>query len=48
LRVDYVAGDHDNARSAPGIVAAIKPQGHITFIDNFDESILPPRALTVS
>jgi Zinc-binding dehydrogenase len=36
--------------SGPGIVAAMRPQRHITFIDTFDESILPFKAksLTIS
>jgi len=37
-------------RVLPAIVAAIKPQGHITFIDNIDQSILPfkPKSVTIS
>ena len=48
--VDYVAEITTTPESAPGIVAAIKPQGHITFIDNFDQSILPfkPKSVTIS
>jgi zinc-binding alcohol dehydrogenase family protein len=46
--VDYVAAITTTPASIPGIVAAIRPQGHITFIDDFDESILPFKAKSVT
>jgi len=46
--VDYVAAITTTPGSVPGIVAAIRPQGHITFIDDFDESILPFKAKSVT
>jgi zinc-binding alcohol dehydrogenase family protein len=48
--VDYVAAITTTPGSGPGIATVTKPQGHITFIDNFDESILPfkTKSLTIS
>jgi NADPH:quinone reductase-like Zn-dependent oxidoreductase len=46
--IDYLAAITSTPRSAPAIAAAMNPQGHITFIDNFDESILPFKAKSIT
>jgi zinc-binding alcohol dehydrogenase family protein len=46
--VDYIAAITTTAGSAPALVRALKPQGHITFIDNFDESITPFKAKSIT
>jgi zinc-binding alcohol dehydrogenase family protein len=48
--VDYIAAITTTPGSGPEIVRAINPQGHITLIDNFDESIAPfkEKSLTIS
>ncbi len=38
--VDYIAAVTTTPENIPGLARAINPQGHITFIDNFDGSIL--------
>lgn len=48
--VDYVAAITTTAGSASDIARAMNPQGHITLIDNFDDSIAPfkPKSITIS
>lgn len=48
--VDYIGMITTTTGSAPALARAINPQGHITFIDNFDDSIAPfkPKSITVS
>jgi NADPH:quinone reductase-like Zn-dependent oxidoreductase len=48
--VDYIAAITTTPGSAAGIVKAINPQGHITLIDNFNESIAPfkEKSITIS
>ena len=46
--VDYVAALTTTPGTVPGIVAAMSPQGHITLIDNFDESIMPFKAKSIT
>jgi zinc-binding alcohol dehydrogenase family protein len=48
--VDYLAAITTTPGIVPGLVRAMNPQGHVTFIDNFDESIAPfkPKSLTIS
>jgi zinc-binding alcohol dehydrogenase family protein len=48
--VDYLAAITTSPGIVSSLVGASKPQGHITFIENFDESILPfkPKSITVS
>jgi zinc-binding alcohol dehydrogenase family protein len=48
--VDYLAAITTTPGSAPSLARAMNPQGHISFIDNFDESIAPfkPKSLTLS
>ncbi|MFP3555373.1 zinc-binding alcohol dehydrogenase family protein [Paraburkholderia sp. SIMBA_049] len=48
--VDYVAAITTTPGSVPAIARAMHPQGHVTFIDNFDESIAPfkPKSITIS
>jgi zinc-binding alcohol dehydrogenase family protein len=48
--VDYIAAITTTAGSAHALARALKPQGHITFIDNFDESIMPfkSKSITIS
>ncbi|KXU87057.1 NADPH:quinone reductase [Caballeronia megalochromosomata] len=48
--VDYVAAITTTAGSAPDIARAMNPQGHVTLIDNFDDSIAPfkPKSITIS
>jgi zinc-binding alcohol dehydrogenase family protein len=48
--IDYLAAITSTPGTVPAVAAAMNPQGHITFIDNFDESILPFKAksLTIS
>ncbi len=48
--VDYLAAITTTPRSAPALERAMNPQGHISFIDNFDESIalFKPKSLTIS
>jgi zinc-binding alcohol dehydrogenase family protein len=46
--VDYVAAITTTPGSGPDIVAAMSPQGHITLIDNFDESIMPFKAKSIT
>ena len=48
--VDYIAAITSTRGSAPSLARAMSPQGHITLIDNFDDSIAPfkPKSITVS
>jgi zinc-binding alcohol dehydrogenase family protein len=46
--IDYLAAITSTTASVPAIAAAMNPQGHITFIDNFDESILPFKAKSIT
>ena len=48
--VDYIAAITTTPGNVPSLVAALNPQGHITFIDNFDESVMPfkPKSITIS
>lgn len=46
--IDYLAAITSTPGSVPAIAAAMNPQGHITFIDNFDESILPFKAKSIT
>ena len=48
--VDYLAAITTTPGIVPGLVRAMNPQGHVTFIDNFDESIAPfkQKSITVS
>jgi zinc-binding alcohol dehydrogenase family protein len=48
--VDYIAAVTTTPKSGPEFVRTINPQGHITFIDNFEGSILPfkPKSVTIS
>jgi zinc-binding alcohol dehydrogenase family protein len=43
-RVDYVAAITTTPGNVPALVAALNPQGHINFIDDFDENIMPFKA----
>jgi zinc-binding alcohol dehydrogenase family protein len=42
--VDYVAAITTTPGNVPALVAALNPQGHINFIDDFDENIMPFKA----
>lgn len=48
--VDYIGAITTTRGSAPNLARALNPQGHITLIDNFDDSIAPfkPKSITVS
>ena len=48
--VDYIGAITTTPGSAPSLARAMNPQGHITLIDNFDDSIAPfkPKSITVS
>jgi zinc-binding alcohol dehydrogenase family protein len=48
--VDYIGAITSTPGSAPSLARAMNPQGHITLIDNFDDSIAPfkPKSITVS
>jgi zinc-binding alcohol dehydrogenase family protein len=48
--VDYIAAITSTEGSAPALARALRPQGHITFIDIFNDSIMPfkPKSITVS
>jgi zinc-binding alcohol dehydrogenase family protein len=46
--VDYVAAITTTPGSAPALVRALKPHGHIALIDNFDESIAPFKAKSIT
>jgi NADPH:quinone reductase-like Zn-dependent oxidoreductase len=48
--VDYVAAITTTPGHVPSLVAALNPQGHVAFIDNFDESIMPfkQKSITIS
>jgi NADPH:quinone reductase-like Zn-dependent oxidoreductase len=46
--VDYVAAITSTPGSVPGIARAMNPQGHIALIDNFDESIAPFKAKSIT
>src|SRR6476660_4812251 len=46
--IDYLAAITSTPGSVPAIAAAMNPQGHITLIDNFDESILPFKAKSIT
>jgi zinc-binding alcohol dehydrogenase family protein len=48
--VDYVAMITSTPGGVPHLVRAMNPQGHVTFIDNFDDSIAPfkEKSITVS
>jgi zinc-binding alcohol dehydrogenase family protein len=46
--VDYIAAITMTPGSGPSIVAALNPQGHITLIDNFHESIMPFKAKSIT
>jgi zinc-binding alcohol dehydrogenase family protein len=45
---DYVAAITTTPGSVPSLVRAMNPQGHISFIDNFDESIAPFKAKSIT
>lgn len=47
---DYVGAITTTPGNVQSLVKVLNPQGHITFIDNFDESIAPfkPKSITVS
>jgi NADPH:quinone reductase-like Zn-dependent oxidoreductase len=46
--IDYLAAITSTPGTVPAVTAAMNPQGHITFIDNFDESILPFKAKSIT
>jgi zinc-binding alcohol dehydrogenase family protein len=46
--VDYIAAITTTAGSVHSLGRALKPQGHITFIDNFDESVMPFKSKSVT
>jgi NADPH:quinone reductase-like Zn-dependent oxidoreductase len=48
--VDYIAAITSTPGSAPSLARAMNPQGHISLIDSFDDSIAPfkPKSITVS
>jgi zinc-binding alcohol dehydrogenase family protein len=48
--VDYIGAITSTPGSAPSLARALNPQGHISLIDNFDDSIAPfkPKSITVS
>jgi zinc-binding alcohol dehydrogenase family protein len=48
--VDYIGAITSTPGSGPSLARALNPQGHITLIDNFDDSIAPfkPKSITVS
>ncbi|WP_233889889.1 zinc-binding alcohol dehydrogenase family protein [Paraburkholderia flagellata] len=48
--VDYIGAITSTRGSAPNLARALNPQGHITLIDNFDDSIAPfkQKSITVS
>src|SRR5579864_3911650 len=48
--VDYIGAITSTPGSAPSLARALNPQGHITLIDNFDDSIAPfkPKSITIS
>jgi zinc-binding alcohol dehydrogenase family protein len=48
--VDYIGAITTTPGSALSLARAMNPQGHITLIDNFDDSIAPfkPKSITVS
>ncbi|MFM0111328.1 zinc-binding alcohol dehydrogenase family protein [Paraburkholderia nemoris] len=48
--VDYIGAITSMPGSAPSLARALNPQGHITLIDNFDDSIAPfkPKSITIS
>ena len=48
--VDYIGAITTTPGSATSLASAMNPQGHITLIDNFDDSIAPfkPKSITVS
>jgi zinc-binding alcohol dehydrogenase family protein len=46
--VDYIAAITSTEGSAPALARALKPQGHITFIDNFNDSIMPFKAKSIT
>jgi zinc-binding alcohol dehydrogenase family protein len=48
--VDYLAAISTTPGTVSALVAALNPQSHINFIDNFDESIAPfkPKSITIS
>jgi NADPH:quinone reductase-like Zn-dependent oxidoreductase len=46
--VDYVAAITTTPGNVPALAAAMNPQGHITFIDDFDENIMPFKAKSIT
>jgi zinc-binding alcohol dehydrogenase family protein len=46
--VDYIAAITTTPGIAPDLADAINPQGHIAFIDNFDDSIMPFKAKSIT
>jgi zinc-binding alcohol dehydrogenase family protein len=48
--VDYVAAITTTPGNVPALTAALNPQSHITFIDDFDENIMPfkTKSITIS
>jgi zinc-binding alcohol dehydrogenase family protein len=46
--VDYIAAITTTPGSAPALVRSLKPHGHIALIDNFDESITPFKAKSIT
>jgi zinc-binding alcohol dehydrogenase family protein len=46
--VDFVAAITTTRGSGPGLAGAMNPQGHMALIDNFDESIMPFKAKSIT
>jgi zinc-binding alcohol dehydrogenase family protein len=46
--VDYIAAITSTEGSASALARTLKPQGHITFIDNFNDSIMPFKAKSIT
>jgi zinc-binding alcohol dehydrogenase family protein len=46
--VDYVGAITTTPGNVPSLVNVLNPQGHITFIDTFDESIAPFKAKSIT
>jgi zinc-binding alcohol dehydrogenase family protein len=46
--VDYVAAITTTPGNVPSLVAALNPQGHVNFIDDFDENIMPFKAKSIT
>src|SRR6202007_1043370 len=46
--VDYLAALTTVPGSGPALAAALNPQGHISFIDNFEDSMMPFKAKSIT